>query len=108
VAAADSSSRVPSVSKRKLIVSVTTAGALALASTAAAASPRSLQYHNPVDEERPPGEVLGDIGGGGGNNPTFAEAVSESLPFTGFQAVVVLIGGAGLAASGLALRRLSR
>jgi hypothetical protein len=108
MATAAPSSRVPSVSKRKLIVTVTTAGALALASSAAAASPRSLQYDNPIDDERPPGEVLGDIGGGGGNNPTFSEAVSESLPFTGFQAVIVLMGGAGLAATGLALRRLGR
>jgi hypothetical protein len=95
------------MSTRKLIVAVTTAGALALTSSAAAASPRSLQYDNPTDNDRPPGEVLGDIGGGGGN-PTLSEAVSGSLPFTGFQAVIVLMGGAGLAVTGFALRRRGR
>lgn len=95
------------MSTRKLTIAITTAGALALTSSAAAASPRTLQYDNPIDDERPPGKVLGSIEGGG-NNPTFSEAVSESLPFTGFQAVVVLIGGAGLAGTGLALRRLGR
>jgi hypothetical protein len=40
--------------------------------------------------------------------PTLAESAAEALPFTGFQAILVLIGGAAIVATGLALRRIGR
>lgn len=95
------------MNKRRVTTVVSTVAVLALAGSAAAATPRSLQYGNGgVTTERPPSGVLG--GGGGEKDVTLPEAVSESLPFTGFQAALVLIGGAGIAGTGLALRRIGR
>jgi hypothetical protein len=58
------------------------------------------------------GEEQGS-GGGGGNNTQPAEQVaaqgtSGSLPFTGFVAIPLLVGGAALAGTGAVLRRRTR
>jgi hypothetical protein len=65
------------------------------------------------DTSSSPGAVLGDSGSGGGTaggslQPTRqveAGAGSGSLPFTGFLAIPVLVGGIALLGAGLVLRR---
>jgi hypothetical protein len=82
------------VSKRKLAAIITACVALGLCGPAAAQSPSIQQYG--TTEEQPTG--AGVLGTGQSGN----------LPFTGFQAGIVLLGGAGIAATGFALRRLGR
>jgi hypothetical protein len=80
------------MSKRKLAAVATTVALLGLAGAASAQTPAEGQYG---------GGVAGGGGGGG-------ESGGGSLPFTGFQAGMVLLGGAGIAAAGLAIRRIGR
>jgi hypothetical protein len=72
---------------------VTTIVALILAAPAQAATAADDQY----------GAVLGEQGGGAGQL-----LGAGNLPFTGFDLIVVLAAGAGLAVGGLALRRAAR
>jgi hypothetical protein len=58
------------------------------------------------EEEGAPGGVAGSEQPA--EEPTLAESAAGALPFTGFEAGLVLIGGAALAAAGLALRRIGR
>ncbi len=55
--------------------------------------------------EPPTGGVEGTIEE---EEPTLIESVTDELPFTGFQALIVLGAGAGLAGAGVALRRIGR
>jgi hypothetical protein len=63
------------------------------------------------DEDRPPGNVLGDEESGDDGTDVQPTAQVESgaddgeLPFTGFLALPVLIGGVALMSAGLVLRR---
>jgi hypothetical protein len=82
--------------KRRTAAIVSTVALLGLSGTAAAGQPNSVT--NPTDEG---GAVLGSNSGVGGQG-------GGSLPFTGFEAGLVLIGGAGIALTGLALRRFGR
>jgi hypothetical protein len=80
--------------RAKLMISaVTTIAALILAGPAQASTAADDQY----------GAVLGEHSGGGPQ----AEATG-GLPFTGLNLLLMLGGGTGLAASGIALRRAAR
>lgn len=80
--------------RMKLIIgAATTTVALILPAAAQAATAADDQYS----------AVLGEQGGGGGNL-----LGAGSLPFTGLDLIVLLGAGTGLAAGGLALRRLAR
>jgi hypothetical protein len=74
----------------------------ALTASAFAQTPRTIQYNGNGD----------DLGGGGTagevSSPGLDSGVSDSLPFTGFQAGLALAAGAGIAAAGFGLRRLGR
>jgi hypothetical protein len=85
------------MSKQKLAAVATTIALLGLAGAASAQTPAQGQY----------GGGGGVAGGGGGGGAGEAEG-GGALPFTGFQAGLVLLGGAGIAAAGLAVRRLGR
>jgi hypothetical protein len=87
-------SRLPDMNKRRAATIVSTVALLGLSGTAAAGQPNSVT--NPTDNG---GAVLGSNSGVGG------QGGGGSLPFTGFEAGLVLIGGAGIALTGLALRR---
>ena len=77
------------------------------------------QYGTPTPTPTPENEVLGDQdsgqgvspenGGGGGVQPArqveAGETAGSSLPFTGFAAVPILLGGIVLLSAGLVLRR---
>lgn len=59
------------------------------------------------------GNLAGEEQGGGGENTQPAEQVaatggSGSLPFTGFVAIPLLVGGAALAGTGAVMRRRTR
>jgi|1185.fasta_scaffold85283_1 hypothetical protein len=82
--------------KRRTAAIVSTVALLGLSGTAAAGQPNSVT--NPTDNG---GAVLGSNSGVGSQG-------GGSLPFTGFEAGLVLIGGAGIALTGLALRRFGR
>jgi hypothetical protein len=61
----------------------------------------------------PSNESVGEVSGSSkpvaaAEEPTLVESATDALPFTGFQATLVLIAGAILAAAGLALRRIGR
>jgi hypothetical protein len=66
---------------------------LALAGPAAAQTPSDTEYNG------------GGAGGAGGSG---APTGGGDLPFTGFEAGIVALGGAGLAAAGIVLRRTAR
>ena len=76
-----------------MIGAATTIVAFILAAPAQAATAADDQY----------GAVLGEQSGGGGQL-----LGAGNLPFTGLDLIVVLGAGAGLAAAGVALRRLAR
>jgi hypothetical protein len=76
----------------------------------------SVSQYGP-DKPKPPGSVLGDENGGesgGGETALQPTRQVESgtdtgqLPFTGFLALPILLGGVALVATGLVLRRRSR
>lgn len=68
------------------------------------------------EEESPNEQGGGDLAGqdqGGGDNPQPTEQVAAqggggSLPFTGFVAIPLLVGGVALAGTGAVLRRRTR
>jgi hypothetical protein len=81
----------------------------------------SVAQYGPQAEEEPAGDVLGeeDIGGGGAGGEESDEVVQPTrqvaagseggeLPFTGFLAIPVLVGGVALLTTGLVLRRQTR
>jgi hypothetical protein len=82
------------MSKRKLAAMASTALLLGLAGTASG-QPADDQYGGVGGEQPGGGEVAAAAGEGG-------------LPFTGFHAALVALGGAGIAATGLVLRRMGR
>jgi hypothetical protein len=68
------------------------------------------QYGTPTPTPTPPGDVLGEEDEGGVSGdvqaPRQVESGSDSqLPFTGFLALPVLLGGVALLSAGLVLRR---
>ena len=76
------------------------------------------QYNSPNNNGNEGGNLAGEEqggggGGGGGGETQPAEQVaaqggSGSLPFTGFVAIPLLVGGAALAGTGAVLRRRTR
>jgi hypothetical protein len=105
-------------------LSLSTAGA-GLAITGATGNATTAEYgNNPGHETAPEGDVLGDSGsgsspaGGTSNGSTQGAGVQPArqvetganggqLPFTGFAAIPVLVGGIALLGGGLVLRRRS-
>ncbi len=79
--------------RKRHIATFATVALLASAGTAAAQSPADTEY---------------GAGGAGGSGGAGAPAGSGDLPFTGFEAGIIALGGAGLAATGLILRRTAR
>jgi hypothetical protein len=75
------------------------------------------QYSTPTPTPTPPGNVLGEQENGNGStsgSPTSLQperqvenGSSNQLPFTGFAAIPVLLGGIALLSGGLVLRRRS-
>jgi len=76
--------------------------ALVLASVASAGTPSTKQYSNPIKHESPPTKPAGS------HLQTTGHPSSGSLPFTGFDLALVLVGGGGAVAGGLVLRRVGR
>jgi hypothetical protein len=87
------------------------AGATPLAAAAAGALPADKQYGNPISNPTS-GGVAGQgnqltSGGVAGQGNQLAAQTSD-LPFTGFDAGLVVVGGLTLVGLGLGLRRVSR
>jgi hypothetical protein len=82
------------MSKRKLAAIGSAALLLGLAGGAAGQSPSDTQYGG------------GNVGGKQGGE--VAVAGEGGLPFTGLNLALVALGGAGIAATGLVLRRVGR
>ena len=71
------------------------------------------QYGQENGEEQGGGNIAGQNQGGGDDNPQPTEQVAAqggdgSLPFTGFVAIPLLVGGVALAGTGAVLRRRTR
>jgi hypothetical protein len=79
---------------------VSLACATPLAATAAGALPADKQYGNPISNPTSGGGVAGQ-------GHQLASQASD-LPFTGFDAGLVVVGGLTLVGLGLGLRRVSR
>jgi hypothetical protein len=77
------------------------AGATPLAATAAGSQPADKQYGNPIRHTTSGGDVAGQ-----GNQVGTVQG--NDLPFTGFDAGLVVVGGLTLVGLGLGLRRVSR
>jgi hypothetical protein len=90
---------------RRGVVLLSVIAILALPATALAGgtTPNDDQYPTNVDSSGPGGEVKGV----NGSNVAPVQS-SGSLPFTGFQAAVVLLAGGGVLGTGLVLRRIGR
>ena len=86
--------------KRTFAAIAAGASMFVLVGTAAAQTPSSVQYDGGVLGEGPGGTQGGGAGGAGTTS-----AGSGSLPFTGFQAGLLALGGAGMIGTGIALRR---
>jgi hypothetical protein len=80
------------MNKRRTAAILSTAALLGFSGTAAADQPNSVTH--PTENGGAGVLGAGGVSEGGG-----------SLPFTGFEAGLVLLGGAGVALTGLALRR---
>jgi hypothetical protein len=91
---------------RRGVVLLSVIAILAFPATAFAGgtTPNDDQYPTNVDSSGPGGEVNGV----NGSNDVAPVQSSGSLPFTGFQAAVVLLAGGGVLGAGLVLRRLGR
>lgn len=87
------SSKVITMTKRRLVTLASAVALLGFVGGAYAQSPTDTEYRG--------GQVAGASGSGG-------EQAGGSLPFTGFDAMIVALGGAGLAATGVVLRRTAR
>jgi hypothetical protein len=108
------------MSLRRLAPAVVAAAVLAVAPAAALASTTATGYGHPGAHQqhhvvKP--KVLGVTNSGGPTTPTSGSAPtstpsavnsSGSLPFTGFDLLLVLATGLGLVAAGFGLRRLTR
>jgi hypothetical protein len=114
-------SRLAILSMLVLGMVFSTAGA-GLAVQGLAQNDASVAQYGP-DQEEPPGGVLGEEESGGGGGATegagdedavqparqvAAGSAGNELPFTGFLAIPVLIGGVALLSTGLVLRRQAR
>ena len=98
-------------------MTLSTTGAGLAVSDLLATDDASVQQYGP-DHEAPPGDVAGDEEGGGnqgGENALQPARQVESgvntggqLPFTGFAALPILLGGVALLGGGLVLRRRTR
>ena len=60
------------------------------------------------DHNQPPGDVLGEEESSNNVQPARQVETGSSLPFTGFLALPVLLGGVALLSGGLVLRRRTR
>jgi hypothetical protein len=86
---------------RGLLVLLIALAIAAFAVASASATPSGIEYDNAITVETPPdgGGVLGVIN---------TQSTSGGLPFTGMELGLIVAGGAGLIAAGLALRRFGR
>ena len=109
------------------ILMMATSSGLALSGISGDGSAGTAQYRNlgdnapntgsgGVDEPADEADTLGERGSGGEGSPgaqgtrqvTLTTDSAEKLPFTGFAAIVLLVGGLATLAAGLALRRSTR
>ena len=97
-----------------ILLSTTGAG-LAISGNSSRGDAGIAQYGTPTPTATPQGDVLGEEeSGGSGNAPAASEetqparqveASGNSLPFTGYAALPILLGGVALLTTGLVLRR---
>jgi len=91
-----------------------TGATIAITGASSSGSAGAAQYSQPGNNGNEGGNLAGEEqGGGGGENTQPAEQVaatggSGSLPFTGFVAIPLLVGGAALAGTGAVMRRRTR
>lgn len=85
--------KITTMTKRRIVTLASAVALLGFVGGAYAQTPSDTQYRG--------GGVAGAGGSGG-------EQAGGSLPFTGFDAMIVALGGAGLAATGVVLRRTAR
>jgi hypothetical protein len=101
--------------KRRIAAVITALGLAAvmpLAASAGGSAPADSQYNNPITTTTSgvasgPSDN-GNSGGVEGQQSAVGTANGSSLPFTGFDAALVLVGGLALVGLGVGLRRFGR
>jgi hypothetical protein len=96
------------MNRRNLIGALGAAAVLAAVPAGLAGTPSGTQYNNALLGEAPPATFAGGGDVAGVSDPGLLDSATGALPFTGFEASLIVLAGLGLVGLGFGLRRLAR